>query len=172
MLVAAALPYVLASRQRVVREVRAWALGGTLLSDDGVLFQSNDANCGHTAVMMVLLHHGVTVPLSLLQEARTAAVGLAVADVAERAERAGLPGTILHVPRDCLIERAFEALPLPAIALVGTHFIVLETPPVDGAVTVIDPGIGRMRWPVERLAKEWRSAVVAFGGAERDRVCG
>ena len=111
----ALLPALSASRQRPVRSLRAWALGAELLDDRDVMFQANNSDCGHAALMMVLRHHGRRIPAALLDEASAARWGLTIGQLVERGTAAGLRVTAVRVPGAC-IRRVFERIPLPAIA--------------------------------------------------------
>ncbi len=162
LVVLAMVPPLAASRQRAVRHVRAWVLGAQLLDDRGVVFQTNDANCGHACLINALALFGRQVPRELLARAAHARVGLTVGELTALSIRFGLPATMLHVPFDCL-ERSPAVLSMPSIALVGTHYLLIERRSDDGLVTFIDPAVGRMRAPLSVLEREWRGAMVVLG---------
>lgn len=161
-LMASSAPLVLASRSRVLREIRAWALDAVLLDDRGVIFQTSRVNCGHTCLIMALAQKNVPVPVSLIREAQLTKAGLTAAEVAQRARAAGVPAALVQVPVTCL-EQALLQMPLPAIALVGTHYVLITGRPDAGAVTLIDPSIGRMKRRLDSLSRNWRGAVVSLG---------
>ncbi len=162
----ALLPALFASRQRPVRSLRAWALGAELLDDRDVMFQTTNADCGHAALMMVLRHHGRRIPAALLDEASTARWGLTIGQLVERGNAAGLTATAVRVPGVC-IRRVFERIRLPAIVLLGTHYVVVESRPTGAFLTVVDPGVGRLRAPLAMLENDWREVVVAFGESDK-----
>jgi len=157
----AGAPSLLISQHRVIRHVRAWTIGAELLDDNGVILQSNRADCGHTCLMMALQRFGRAVPFSLVQAARNADVGLTVAELIALGEAAGLTPEFHRVPKACL-RRALTLVSLPVIVLVGPHYLLVDGPPVDGFITFIDPALGRLRAPIGRLEREWREAVVTF----------
>ena len=154
-------PWLLTSRHRAIRHVRAWGLGAVLLDDAGVIFQSNRADCGHTCLMIALGRLRQPVPPDLFQLARRATVGLSVAELVTLARASGLSPRFHRVPTTC-VRRALRLVAPPAIVLVGTHYLVLDGPLIDGVVTVIDPALGRLRAPIEILEQEWRQALVTF----------
>lgn len=154
--------------------LKAWALESDLLADDGVMFQSNAANCGHVALMMVLRRLGHAIPIPLIDRAGGARWGLSAADLARESREAGLSASVLEIDDVCL-ERALAKLPMPAVALLGTHFVVIERRPESGVVGIIDPSLGRLRMPLGVVQREWRDVLIAFGElpAEiRPALCG
>lgn len=159
---AAVAPSVLASRQRVLRHVRAWALGSQLLEDRGVVFQANDVTCGHACLMTALRRLRREIPPDLVELAGRARVGLTAPELVALSRQVGLPARALAVPANCL-ERALVQIPLPSIALVGTHYVLIEEPPSAGFLVVVDPAIGRMRTPIARLVRQWRGVMVVLG---------
>jgi len=161
-LVLAIAPSLLDSKLRSVRHVRAWALGARLLDDHGVILQTTDANCGHACLMTALVHAGRPVPRDLIEAASRARVGLTVAELAALGQRFGLPAAMLHVPAHCL-GRVLDTVPLPSIALVGTHYVLVEGRPDGGSVTLVDPSIGRVQAPLSALERNWRGAMVTLG---------
>jgi len=172
LLAAAVAPSLLASRQRAIRHVRAWAFGSQLLEDQGVVFQANDAMCGHACLMTALLRLGRDIPPDLLEQAARAQVGLTARELVALSHQVGLPAQLLAVPVACL-ERALSRISLPSIALVGTHYLLVERPSTPGFVVVVDPAVGRLRAPIARLAREWRGAIVVLGAdGITEPVCG
>ncbi len=161
LLIVSAAPWLLASHHRAIRHIRAWAIGATLLDDSGVVLQSNRGDCGHTCLMISLQRFGRPVPASLVEAARQADIGLTVAELISISRAAGLTPRFHRVPKTCL-RRALSLVSLPAIVLVGPHYVVLDGPLVDGFITLIDPALGRLRAPVELLERGWRQALVTF----------
>lgn len=157
------VPWLMTSRQRPLRHLRAWAIGATLLDDRGVLFQRTDADCGHTALMIVLDRFRKAVPIELVRAAKTDRYGLSIDDIKARSIAADLSARIEPVRADCLAD-TLSRVPLPAIALVGNHYIVVEQPvDASGRVTIIDPALGRLRLPLEPLSEGWRGYLITFG---------
>jgi ABC-type bacteriocin/lantibiotic exporter with double-glycine peptidase domain len=161
LLVLASAPSVLTSRHRAIRQVRAWAIGAVLLDDHGVIFQRHRADCGHTCLMIALGRFGRAVPADLVEMARRASIGLSVAELVSLGRTAGLTPRFHRVPASC-VRRALSLVAPPAIALVGSHYLVLDGPLTDGFVTVIDPALGRLRAPIEIVEREWRQALITF----------
>jgi ABC-type bacteriocin/lantibiotic exporter with double-glycine peptidase domain len=141
--------------------VRAWLIGAVLLDDSGVILQTNRADCGHTCLMIALRRFGRPIPAGLAAAARRAEIGLSVTELISFGRLAGLTPRFHRVPTAC-VRRALGLVSIPAIALVGPHYLVLDGPPIDGFITVIDPALGRLRMPIERLEREWRQALVTF----------
>jgi len=165
-------PSLLASQQRGVRYLRAWSLGAQLLPDRGVVLQTNSADCGHACLMNVLAHYGRRAPQRLVEEARRARLGLTVGELVGLGRDVGLPARMLRIPRPCL-RRALRTVPLPTVALVGTHYLLIERPPVDEVVALVDPAVGRLRAPVTMLERGWRGVLVTFDAdSTTESVCG
>jgi hypothetical protein len=111
--------------------------------------------------MMALHRFGRPVPASLVDAARRAEIGLSVAELIALGKAAGLTPRLHRVPVPCL-RRTLGLISLPAIALVGPHYVLLDGPPIDGFITVIDPALGRLLAPIELIEREWRQALVTF----------
>jgi ABC-type bacteriocin/lantibiotic exporter with double-glycine peptidase domain len=154
-------PSLLTSHHRTARHLRAWLIGAVLLDDSSVILQTNRADCGHTCLMIALRRFGRRIPDSLVAAARRATIGLSVAELISLARHIGLTPRFHRVPTAC-VRSALGLVSRPAIALVGPHYVVLDGPPIDGFITVIDPALGRLRMPIERLEQEWREALVTF----------
>lgn len=157
----ACAPSLLTSHHRTARHVRAWLIGAELLDDSNVVFQTNRADCGHTCLMIALRRFGRPVPDSLVTAARRAVIGLSVAELISLGRHVGLAPRFHRVPTVC-VRSALGLVSTPAIALVGPHYLVLDGPPIGGFIIVIDPALGRLRLPIERLEQEWRQALVTF----------
>jgi ABC-type bacteriocin/lantibiotic exporter with double-glycine peptidase domain len=112
--------------------------------------------------MMALLRLRREIPLDLVELAGRARVGLTARELVALSQRIGLPARILAIPAGCL-EQVLAQISLPSIALVGTHYILIEEPPSAGVLVVVDPAIGRMRTPIARLARQWRGVMVVLG---------
>lgn len=172
--VIAALPGYLGSKQRPLRWLKAWALESELLADTGVIFQTTASNCGHSALIMILRHLGRPVPMDLIDRAGSARWGLSVAELVRESHAAGVPARVRVVDVACL-ERALARVPVPAVALLGTHFVVVEGRPQSGTLAIIDPGLGRLRMPMRIVRREWRDALITFGDERpevRAALCG
>lgn len=102
------------------------------------------------------------IPPDLVELAGRARVGLTAPELVALSRQVGLPARALAVPANCL-ERALVQIPLPSIALVGTHYVLIEEPPSAGFLVVVDPAIGRMRTPIARLVRQWRGVMVVLG---------
>lgn len=156
-------PWLLTARQRPLRHVRAWGIGAQLLSDRDVLFQKTDADCGHTALMMVLERFRKTIPPDLARAAMSDRIGLSLDELVVRSIAADLPARIHAVHTRCLAP-ALSRVTLPAVALMGSHYVVIETPvDASGRLTIIDPGLGRMHMPIDPLHRGWRGYLITFG---------
>jgi ABC-type bacteriocin/lantibiotic exporter with double-glycine peptidase domain len=142
-----------------------------LLDDNGVVFQSNRADCGHTCLMITLRQLRRPVPVDLIEAARRATVGLSVAELITLGRASGLTPRFRRVPTAC-VRLALGLIVPPAIALVGPHYLLLDGPLIDGFITVIDPALGRLRVPIELIEREWRQALITFtAGSTPDAAC-
>ncbi len=117
---------------------------------------------GHAALIAMLRRMGKPVPGDLLKDASQKAARITVAEMAFRSAQAGLPAVILPVPVRCL-RPALATIPLPAIALVGERYVIIESRPAAGVATLVDPRAGRVRAPLATLDRDWKDAVVTFG---------
>ena len=159
------VPWIVTARQRPLRHLRAWAMGAALLDDRGVLFQRTDADCGHTALMMVLDRFRKAIPLELVRAAKTDRYGLSLDDIAARSLASDLPARIHPVRTECLAS-TLSHVALPAIALVGNHYVVVEKPvDASGRLTIIDPALGRLSLPLDPISRGWRGYLITFGVA-------
>jgi hypothetical protein len=121
--------------------------------------------------MNALLRLGREVPPSVVETAMHARIGVTVAELVSLASTAGLTPTIHRVPTTC-IRRALDVASLPAVALVGPHYLLLEERPLAGFMTIIDPALGRLRVPVSMLERQWRNVLVTFDAdATPESVC-
>ena len=147
---------VLRSRLRPVRSMKAYFLGGQLLSDSGVELQEGPADCGPAALRAVFALRGVAVTEST-QPVNYGRTGWSPSQIVAASHEAGLDAKALQVPQDRI-----DALVLPAIALIGTHYVVLERRTPGGGVIVIDPDLGRMQAGSRYLTRDWTGHVVIF----------
>ena len=83
--------------------------------------------------------------------------GWSPSQIVAASHEAGLDAKALQVPQDRI-----DALVLPAIALIGTHYVVLERRTPGGGVIVIDPDLGRMQAGSRYLTRDWTGHVVIF----------
>jgi ABC-type bacteriocin/lantibiotic exporter with double-glycine peptidase domain len=83
--------------------------------------------------------------------------GWSLSQIATASRDAGLNATVVRIPRERI-----PALELPAIALLGTHYVVIERRTSDGGFIVIDPDIGRMKAGIGYLTRDWTGHVVIF----------
>lgn len=146
------------SRIRILRVARARFLGGVLLQDDGVIFQNGRADCGPTALRMACRQ--LRIPDARADETLLGSEspwGASIFELAERSRSAGLGPTLTPAGF-----RALERTKLPAIVLLGTHFVLLESRPSASELIVLDPSIGRYLIPASRLTHELRGLILSF----------
>lgn len=140
-----------------IRAVRAWhasRAGGVLLGDSGVRFQRGKTDCGETALAMVFDRRGVAAAPTLMAPTTW---GREPSQLAELSTRCGLRAEVVRGPID-----AIDHLPLPIIALRQNHYIVVEAVADRDEVVVVDPEIGRIRFPRRALARGWRGFIITF----------
>jgi ABC-type bacteriocin/lantibiotic exporter with double-glycine peptidase domain len=140
-----------------IRAVRAWhasLAGGVLLADSGVRFQRGKTDCGETALAMVFDRHGIAAAPALMAPIQW---GREPSQIAELSNRSGLRAEVVRGPID-----AIDHLLLPIIALRQNHYILVEAIADRDEVVVVDPGIGRIRFPRRALARGWRGFMITF----------
>jgi ABC-type bacteriocin/lantibiotic exporter with double-glycine peptidase domain len=140
------------SHARVIRATRAFFLGGRLLSDRSIVLQTGPRDCGPTALQHVMRIQGMK---------RTPAMAVGMSgwtpqEIVAAARRAGIPAIDSDIPLQRL-----SNLGLPSIALMGTHYVVIEQRDANGYI-VFDPDIGRMRVGEPYFARDWTGHVVLF----------
>lgn len=58
----------------------------------------------------------------------------------------------------------------PLIALLGTHYIVIESRLPDGRFIIVDPDLGRMEAGTSYLIRDWTGYVVSFPMSYKSRA--
>lgn len=150
--------WVYTSDSRIARSSRARLMGMALLDDRGVVRQQNRADCGPAALLYVLRHRTGLPPLEeLVTRTGTRDWGISAEGLARLARELGVDSHVQRVSFE-----TFERHPRPAIALLSTHFVVLENREANGSFTVMDPGLGRVLVPQARVRDRWRGVVVVF----------
>jgi len=140
------------SHVRVIRATRAFFLGGRLLSDGSIVLQTGPRDCGPTALQHVLRIQGMKhVPVMT-----AGMTGWTPQQIVAAARRAGIPAIDSDIPLQNL-----SSLGLPSIALLGTHYVVIEQRDRSGYI-VFDPDLGRMRVGEPYFARDWTGHVVLF----------
>jgi hypothetical protein len=151
----------LRSRLRPVRSLKAHFLGGSLLPDQGVELQQGPADCGPAALRIVFALRGVRVSDETRPVNRGRA-GWSVSQIVAASREAGMEAARARIP-----PAGIATMPLPAIALLGTHYVVIERRAPGGHFIVVDPGLGRMKAGIDYLIRDWTGHVVIFPGNDR-----
>jgi hypothetical protein len=160
--IAVAVPFTAAatrSRFRPVRSLKAQFLGARLLADEGVELQSGRSDCGPTALRAVLALRGIHVR----ETATVGRAGWSPAQIVAASIRAGVYASAVRMPRFRI-----ASLELPAIALLGTHYVLIERRTAGGDFIVIDPDLGRLQAGIDYLHRDWTDHVVIFPVANHD----
>jgi ABC-type bacteriocin/lantibiotic exporter with double-glycine peptidase domain len=153
----------LRSQWRPVRRLKAHFLGARLLSDKGVVFQSGPADCGPTALQTIAaLHNRRFVNQSAASRFTS---GWTPEQLVTASREMGLDARIIKVPPSKIPE-----LEPPLIALLGTHYIVVESRLPDGRFIIVDPDLGRMEAGAGYLIRDWTGNVVAFPSSYKSRA--
>ncbi len=155
---------VMRSDWRVVRKLRARWRGATLLSDNGVRLQRDRTNCGQTALRsaLELLHRPIPRPWLLAPRE----IGLSLDEIIDLSVQEGTPARQVRGGVEVL-----DSVQLPAVALVGTHYVTVAHRITGGGFIVLDPGIGRLLVSRDYLQQDWRGFLVVFdsGGSPLPR---
>src|SRR5437016_592350 len=130
-------------RVPLVSRAAALALGATYLGDSAVRRQRSSEDCGVAALNMIFDAHSIpfTAGDSLRQLIQRRGRGLSFAEMSVVSASAGVAanGYMMSI-------QAFDSVPLPAIAHLKQHFVVVDRVTASG-VELRDPLFGRMRFP-------------------------
>jgi ABC-type bacteriocin/lantibiotic exporter with double-glycine peptidase domain len=152
------VPYVKRHRA-VIKSLRARLRGAYFVGEEGVVLQAHHNDCGAATLAMVLAAHGIHRDLTdLYHDLRTTEKGTSLLDLRLVSTRAGLPARSWSLSAEDLGQA-----PLPAIAFVsGNHFVVIRRFLDSDVMEVDDPGLGRLRWPLESFCRVWSGEVLVF----------
>ncbi|NLV32213.1 MAG: hypothetical protein GXY47_13790 [Acidobacteria bacterium] len=152
----------LLGRPDLVKRVRAWSAGATLVAADAAVMQTRRNDCGPAALKMVLDAHGIERPLPALSaEAGLTGRGTSLGRLRAAAAGSGLPGRSWVLAPEDLAD-----VPLPAIAYVRrSHFVVIRRFSAPQVLEVDDPALGRLRWPVHAFRRIWSGETLIFDPA-------
>jgi predicted double-glycine peptidase len=152
----------LLGRPDLVKRVRAWSAGATLVAADAAVMQTRRNDCGPAALKMVLDAHGIERPLPALSaEAGLTGRGTSLGPPRAAAAGSGLPGRSWVLAPEDLAD-----VPLPAIAYVRrSHFVVIRRFAAPQVLEVDDPALGRLRWPVHAFRRIWSGETLIFDPA-------
>ena len=158
-----AVTIIQGSHARWVRAFYASALGAELLPDDGIELQKGRSDCGPAALEHVLKMSGLSVDVGRVHPPPGGERwGVSAGTLAAMSRRAGLAADVRAVDID-----AIDRVVLPVIAVLGTHFVVIEAHAGPDAFRVFDPSLGRLKLPRRSLANDWRGVVIAFSSERR-----
>lgn len=146
------------SDARIARQYRAWRLGALLLADPQDARQRESSDCGPAALAYVLKRRGLAVGLDHVKNVMTVRfVGVSARQLVEGSALFGVRARATRLPLD-----AVRSLNAPVLALVGSHWVVLERPLDETHVEVFDPALGRLLMPIARMRPSWRDIAVTF----------
>ncbi|MBN2339644.1 MAG: hypothetical protein JXP48_14050 [Acidobacteria bacterium] len=152
----------LLERPDLVKRVRAWSAGATLVAADAAVMQTRRNDCGPAALKMVLDAHGIERPLPAL----SAEVGLTGRGTSLGRLRAAAAGLGLPARSWLLGAEDLADVPLPAIAYIRrSHFVVIRRFAAPQVLEVDDPALGRLRWPVHAFRRIWSGETLIFDPA-------
>jgi predicted double-glycine peptidase len=149
-------------RPDLLKRVRAWSAGATLVAADAAVMQTRRNDCGPAALKMVLDAHGIERPLKALsEEVGLTGRGTSLGRLRAVAARLGLPGRSWVLSPEDLAN-----VPLPAIAFIRkNHFVVIRRLAAPQVLEVDDPALGRLRWPAHAFRRIWSGETLIFDPA-------
>ncbi|MDP9863107.1 MULTISPECIES: peptidase domain-containing ABC transporter [Streptosporangium] len=123
-----------------------------------VILQHSLVECGAACLAMVLGAHGHhTSVRALAEEMGVGRDGVSALTLVRVARARGLTTRALSLPAAHIPE-----IPLPAVAhWRARHFVVVERAAGD-RITIVDPGIGRLRLSREEFARDFSGVVLTF----------
>ena len=146
------------SDARVARQYRAWRLGALLLADLQDARQRESSDCGPAALAYVLKRRGLAVSPDEVKNVVTVTfVGVSARQLVEGSALFGVRARATRLPLD-----AVGSVNMPVLALVGSHWVVLERPHDDTHVEIFDPALGGLLMPIARMRPSWRGIAVTF----------
>ncbi|HSR52693.1 MAG TPA: cysteine peptidase family C39 domain-containing protein [Acidobacteriota bacterium] len=139
------------------RRIRAWRMGARFEGLEQVVLQAGISDCGPAALCMVLRHHGLRVSLGeLTRQAAPGPRGVRMGVLRSLAERHGLIAECRRL-RPAQLSR----VPLPAVVFFERgHFVVLEGISPEGTLEVLDPALGRLRFPPSAFERSWKGPIL------------
>lgn len=152
----------LLERPDLLKRVRAWSAGATLVASDAAVMQTRRNDCGPAALKMVLDAHGIERPLPALSaEVGLTGRGTSLGRLRAVSAALGLPA------RSWLLDAEdLASVPLPAIAFIRkNHFVVIRRLAAPQVLEVDDPALGRLRWPVHAFRRIWSGETLIFDPA-------
>jgi ABC-type bacteriocin/lantibiotic exporter with double-glycine peptidase domain len=160
---AAGLAWTPPTAPPVARAV-AWSVGAEFLGQGGTRLQRGEVDCGIAALQMVLEGRGARG--EGIDSARAAVLargeGATLAELRALAARSGVGAEGWRMDAASLARA-----PLPAIAHLDGHFVVVDRVEPGGSVLARDPAIGRVRFPPGRFAELWTGNVLVFPPPDR-----
>lgn len=142
-----------------VARALVWWIGGDYRGREGVEMQRGGSDCGVAALAMVLRHHHRSTRLDSVREhVLERDAGLSLLEMQGIARRHGLSATGWRMDM-----AALARAPLPVVAHLEDHYVVVDQVRGDGTVQIRDPGIGRVELSSARFSRLWTGHVLLFG---------
>ncbi|HSR67680.1 MAG TPA: cysteine peptidase family C39 domain-containing protein [Acidobacteriota bacterium] len=142
---------------QALRRIRAWRMGARFEGVDRVVLQAGLSDCGPAALCMVLRHYGLRASLpELTRLARPGPQGVRMGVLRSLAEHHGLEAECRRLTLSQL-----SRAPLPAVVFFRRgHFVVVEGISPEGIFEVLDPALGRLRFPPSAFLRCWGGPVL------------
>lgn len=129
------------------------------LGSDGVVLQDKRNNCGPAALKMVFDHYRVPTTLSEIEaEIDLTEKGSSMFALKRIAQQKGLKAEGWRL-RFKDLQKVFK----PVIIFVnGDHFVVVDSVTEHGEIFLRDPGVGKLKLPVEKILAIWNGETLLF----------
>ena len=135
-----------------------WRLGGPYLGNQGVRIQTENNNCGPTALQMIFDYYRIPGTINEIeQRIGLNEKGSTVLALKEMSELKGL-----HAEGWRLTPEDFSNILFPALLFIhDDHYVVVDSIWNDD-VFVRDPAIGRLKIPKGKLMQIWKGEILLF----------
>jgi hypothetical protein len=132
--------------------------GAKYLGKEGVLLQKKNNDCGPAVLKMIFDYFKIPATLSEISKKVLRKRGSTMLSLKEMAELKGLKAEGWRLSFNDL-----KKINLPAIAFIeGNHFVVISRITVNGEIIVLDPAIGKLKYPLPKFKNIWRGEVLIF----------
>ena len=154
------IPITASAANSGVRRLLCGLHGCRFVGNKGVLLQKTSSDCAVAAVKMILDQHGITLPYeNIASHLAPSRNGTSMRTVRDFVRQQGLwcSGWRLHL-------RDLPSIPLPAMVwLYNRHYAVLQSISHSKGVLLLDPTLGKVRVPIQRLETHWSGEILLFG---------
>lgn len=135
----------------------AHLMGAEFWGTEGVVLQKGKNDCGPASLMMIFDYYGVKSDLNKISNKILKNHGTSMFSLKQMAENKGMQA---HGRQ--LTFKDFLNLKKPLIAFVLNNHYVVVSENSESNITVLDPSIGKLKYPFEEFKKIWNGEVLIF----------